>query len=337
MSSFFEHDSYLHLHGLAFETSIYSWQDQPGKPIFDRRCFFAFDRRRVTETRPLGVGLRSPRDASVARSATAARLLLGSTEVGRPIGRLPFRPVRAFSSWPRPIASLHRSSARIERRFLLGAASSVSIETLDTLTTATESARPSRSDAPRQPRATIQIASCPAAADAFVFAIRIANGRPLGLLRSSAAAPPMSIDRALASKESLCSGRRAAFRPRCSTLTNATKSARPSRSDITIFRMCIHIVVFRAHPACARARRRSLDAPLSGFLLDPSLFDRPRSQASATAHVFVRASATRRQRISKSFAAKTAEHAQGAGRRLPYRSTHNQRLLSSFFEGVLVR
>ena len=65
---------------------------------------------------------------------------------------------------------------------------------------------------------------------------------------------PMSIDRALASKESLCSGRRAAFRPRCSTLTNATKSARPSRSHITIFRMCIHIVVFRAHPACARAR-----------------------------------------------------------------------------------
>ena len=26
-------DSYLHLHGLIFETSIYSWQDQPGKPF----------------------------------------------------------------------------------------------------------------------------------------------------------------------------------------------------------------------------------------------------------------------------------------------------------------
>ena len=36
MSSRRVRDSYLHLHGLVFETSIYSWQDQPGNDLFYR-------------------------------------------------------------------------------------------------------------------------------------------------------------------------------------------------------------------------------------------------------------------------------------------------------------
>ena len=38
-------DSYLHLHGLVFETSIYSWQDQPGKLASFSGFFAPFSRR----------------------------------------------------------------------------------------------------------------------------------------------------------------------------------------------------------------------------------------------------------------------------------------------------
>ena len=51
--------SYLHLHGLVLETSIYHWQDQPGSYSFSQWKIKSFRSHRIEYPRPSGTSSKA--------------------------------------------------------------------------------------------------------------------------------------------------------------------------------------------------------------------------------------------------------------------------------------
>lgn len=96
-------DSYLHLHGLVFETSIYSWQDQPGKSHIVVR----FVRRRASARAPY-----AQRPSSLGARPKHAQVLLHFAH-RLTLERLTTRRLEPMS--PEPILCNHSSSASSDR------------------------------------------------------------------------------------------------------------------------------------------------------------------------------------------------------------------------------